>query len=380
MIFTLEALEAKHGDALLLHYGERGRERLIVIDGGPAGVFRTLQTRLDQLKAAHTAPDEALTIRLLMVSHIDDDHINGVLSLTDYLKRETDAKRDLPYKITTLWHNAFEDVIAPAVGAAVGSVAEVQGASVDETLRSLPLSAASNAVMASVPQGRRLRDNARALGLNLNRPFSGLVSFPTEHNPVKLGDGLTFTVVGPDAARLAALKKEWDKKVATISPEKLAAEAAAYVDDSVYNLSSIVVLAELSGKRMLLTGDARGDFILDGLGAAGLLDAEGKMHVDVLKVPHHGSEHNVEESFFRRITAHHYLISADGKHDNPDVGMLKMLAAARDGAGYTIHLTNSVEHADAFLNLDSAKRGYTVVRRVPTALSLRVDLLEPLTE
>ena len=33
-IFTLEALQAKHGDALLLHYGDAASPRLIVIDGG----------------------------------------------------------------------------------------------------------------------------------------------------------------------------------------------------------------------------------------------------------------------------------------------------------------------------------------------------------
>jgi hypothetical protein len=96
-------------------------------------------------------------------------------------------------------------------------------------------------------------------------------------------------------------------------------------------------------------------------------------------VPHHGSEHNVEEAFFRSITADHYVISADGKHHNPDLKMLQMLTAARDGADYTIHLTNSVPHADAFLDPDSARRGYKVVRRADPALSLRVDLLDPLS-
>ena len=36
-VFTLEALQAAHGDALLLHYGTLDNPRLIVIDGGPLG-------------------------------------------------------------------------------------------------------------------------------------------------------------------------------------------------------------------------------------------------------------------------------------------------------------------------------------------------------
>ena len=52
-----------------------------------------------------------------------------------------------------------------------------------------------------------------------------------------------------------------------------------------------------------------------------------KLHVDVLKVPHHGSSRNVEEDFFRDVTADHYVISANGKYDNPDAETLKMICA-----------------------------------------------------
>ena len=51
---------------------------------------------------------------------------------------------------------------------------------------------------------------------------------------------------------------------------------------------------------MLLTGDARGDKILEGMELAGLLEKDGKRHVDILKVPHHGSDNNMETIFFKR--------------------------------------------------------------------------------
>ena len=91
---------------------------------------------------------------------------------------------------------------------------------------------------------------------------------------------------------------------------------------------------------MLLTGDARGDFVIKGLVAAGILDDEqGSLKVDILKLPHHGSDRNVEESFFEQLTADHYVISADGLHHNPDVPTLRMLAKARGDEPYTLHLT-----------------------------------------
>ena len=51
------------------------------------------------------------------------------------------------------------------------------------------------------------------------------------------------------------------------------------------------------------------------------------MHVDVLKVPHHGSANNLDDDFFERITANHYVFSGDGEHGNPERESLEMLLA-----------------------------------------------------
>src|SRR5215212_9539908 len=111
MIFTLEALEAKHGDSLLLHYGTKKSPRLIVIDGGPPGVFgQSLRPRLEWLRDKR-APGGSLPVRLLMVSHIDDDHIRGVLDLTDALIAQ--KKKETPLcDITTIWLNSFDEILA----------------------------------------------------------------------------------------------------------------------------------------------------------------------------------------------------------------------------------------------------------------------------
>jgi hypothetical protein len=105
------------------------------------------------------------------------------------------------------------------------------------------------------------------------------------------------------------------------------------------------------------------------------------MHVDLLKEPHHGSDRNVATEFFRAITADHYVISADGKHGNPDLPMLKMLTEARadDGEAYTIHMTNKLPEVDKFLRAEQAEgKNFTVVYRESAALSLRIDLGEAL--
>lgn len=70
---------------------------------------------------------------------------------------------------------------------------------------------------------------------------------------------------------------------------------------------------------------------------AGLL-ADGKLHLDVLKVAHHGSIRNHTAKFFKLITADTYVISANGKDDNPDFDTLKLIVEAAKTAGRTIEI------------------------------------------
>jgi hypothetical protein len=53
--------------------------------------------------------------------------------------------------------------------------------------------------------------------------------------------------------------------------------------------------------------------------------ADGRLHVDVLKVQHHGSEHNMHRQFCDRVTADHYVFCGNGEHENPDPGVLQLI-------------------------------------------------------
>ena len=70
------------------------------------------------------------------------------------------------------------------------------------------------------------------------------------------------------------------------------------------------------------------------------------MHVDLLKVPHHGSSNNVKRNFFERITADHYVFSGNGEHGNPEREALEMLFRARGAAEFKVHLTYPVAEID----------------------------------
>ena len=383
MLFTLEALQAKHGDSLILHYGKPKSPKMIVIDGGPGGVYtKSLAPRLEQLKASRS-PKDPLSIRMLMVSHLDDDHINGVLAfLTDLADRQ-DQNQEVPYDIVTLWHNSFDDIIGSENDADELVAASLPGpakpvATGGALAAGLHVSLSAGAIAASVPQGRDVRNNANKLGLSINTPFEKLVQAPVKGKKVvTIGDGLKFTIIGPLAERVEELQIEWNaviKKKGLAKNEEGQSLAAAFLDESVFNLSSIVVLAEAGGKTMLLTGDARGDHVLKGLTGAGLLK-KGTIHVDLLKLPHHGSDRNVETDFFRQITADHYVVSADGRHGNPEVSTLQMISEARGKDKFTVHLTNKEPRLTKFFASEKKKgKKYNVVFRDDKELSLWIDL------
>jgi len=54
------------------------------------------------------------------------------------------------------------------------------------------------------------------------------------------------------------------------------------------------------------------------------------IHVDVFKLPHHGSENNAAPSLFERVKADHYVVCADGiQHPHPSKSTLEWLVLSR---------------------------------------------------
>jgi hypothetical protein len=385
MLFSLEALRARHGDCLILHFGESDDPRLMVIDGGPLGVYKNaLRPRLDALAKA-IGRDGRLTIDVLMVSHIDDDHIRGILELSSRMSEDKDHAR--PFEVRTLWLNAFDDMVGKDARKLAAGIAEAPARVEGADLVAGNWEGNAQAVVASVPEGRELRNNARGLGWKANQGFEAFVMAPNSGGRTVTFGELTLTVVWPVERQLEALRKEWERKLqalrAAASPAEVA-DIAKDIDDSVYNLSSIVCLAELGGKRMLLTGDALGANIVEGLRAAGLLDASGRIAVDILKLPHHGSDRSVDEEFFKTIQARHYVVSGDGRHHNPEPKTLGLISKTRSDNDFALHLTYrncsdrvGEELAAFFLAESNDGRTYQVDFRDEAALSLCVDLLDP---
>src|SRR5829696_2098685 len=362
MIFSLDVIRARKGDCLMLHYGSKNDPHLVMIDGGPRSVYGPhLRPRIEQIREARGLDnEEPLPVDLMMVSHVDDDHIQGILDLTKELIAADMAHKPQLVQVLGLWHNSFENIIDHTPDELTASFTDKFGAAsmagdppndltVDRDDEDEQTISSTLKVLASIEQGAQLRHDAERLEFPLNAEFGEKLVLAEGKNSVDMDNGLSFSVVGPLLPELKKLHAKHQEWLNNLAEKGMTAEdaLAAYVDKSVPNLSSLVLLAEVEGKSMLLTGDARGDKVLEGLELVELMDNGGKLHVDVLKVPHHGSANNLDNDFFERITADHYVFSGDGEHGNPERESFEMLLAARGDDDYDVHVTYPIKEIDA---------------------------------
>lgn len=290
-VLRVEMLPAAHGDCLWIEYGRGGKLRRVLIDCGTDTVYRqALKPKLEALPKAQRG------FELLILSHVDDDHIGGGIELL----REAPA---LGLGFGDVWFNAWKHL------AGYGFLGAVQGEKFSELI-----------VAGGYPW------NAWQRGDTIKLPAQGPL-------PVcKLPGGLTLTLLSPDDAKLKRMAKKWNKEVAKIgkapgSGDFLAAEpgrnltstdvprlakSAFSSDTTEANGSSIAVLAEFEGKSVLLGADAHAPLLLASVDR--LLAERGgtRLKVDAFKLPHHGSRNNLHLPLLDKLDCRHYLVSSSG--------------------------------------------------------------------
>lgn len=363
----LTVFQAGKGDCLLLRDGTTN----VLVDGGMRADYKThVAPALGEMREAGEELD------VVYVSHIDRDHISGVLQLLDdeidwrvfdYQRSNGNTRirrpaRPRPPVVRQLWHNGFREQVRANVGEIeelLAARATVLEASDRRGVRALaPL---HRELATSISEGIELsrRAGAAQLGIPVNQSFGGrLALVRDDQQPVQIG-GFSFAVIGPFTEDLDALRTEWDSwlresraehqrlrrrmrrdaerlpsaEVESIhEPLRLAAEDLGDRNRvTVPNLASLMLIVDVDGHTLLLTGDGHARDILKGLDQAGRLDESGRLHVDVLKVQHHGSEHNLTREFARRITADVYVFCANGEHDNPDPRVVTAIIESRLG-------------------------------------------------
>lgn len=362
-------LPSEKGDCLLIESDDVA----ILADGGMPGSYASeVRPFLGRFAAAGGELD------LVYVSHVDQDHIAGVLQLLEDMVKwrvhkhkvannrpSTKPKFDEPPAVKRIWHNSFKALVpenAGEIGTMLAARANTLSSSGNPA--AIKLAAAYSNIANSIPEAIKVsrRIAADQLDIPLNGEFNHLLAMVRGNNAIKLkpGSKLSIRVIGPFEKDLEKLRDYWNAWLKDVKNANAvrslkewlennraglpAGKLGLSIDDEIGrrakvtepNLASLMLLLEETKTdggvtRAIMTGDGHHEDVLAGLEHHGLL-ADGKgLHVDLLKIQHHGSEHNLDRDFVKRITADHYVFCANGEHENPDLRVIEVLLKSRLG-------------------------------------------------
>jgi beta-lactamase superfamily II metal-dependent hydrolase len=368
----LHVVQAEYGDCLLLISENGKNSTAVLIDGGPYQTFeKHLRPTLQKL------PKNG-KLDLVVLSHIDNDHIIGLVDLFGQIKDEREQRSKALVTIAKLWHNSFNDLLQIDEDPNTffkNSFLSLNFDSEDEK-RKMENSITS-IIMTGFQQAADLSTLAKSLKIPINPEFDKLILTDNSPKIIKLND-ITFHILGPSQKNLEKLRKEWgDWRNKKKLHHALVLDVLQILDKSVPNLSSIMLLAESNNKKILFTGDGSSDDVITALSKESMLDNQGKFHVDILKVPHHGSDRNVTPDFFNKVTADYYVISANGRDDNPSINTLKWIIESgnKTKKSKTIVLTNSTLNIMKILKqYDQKKYDYKCILLESKADYLTINL------
>ena len=310
-MLELTSLPAKQGDAIWIRWGEPEDLHQIIIDMGTGPIGEIIRGELTARDTSEQAID------LLVITHVDADHIGGVLTCL------AEAEPIPNLRIDDVWFNGFEHLNGNTVATSENSLeplGPVHGEKLSIWLREQQWNKAFN-----------------------GGPVSRVPSEPVK--TVVLHDGLKLSILGPTPDRLSNFVSTWkdaveeaiekgrldgssvsqglealgsDDPPILVSKDdlRILAESNHGSDNSKANGSSITLLLEYKGRKMILSGDAFSDDIVDGINA---VSPTTRLHVDLFKLPHHGSKKNVHKELLEAVDCDNWLISTDGtRFKHPD--------------------------------------------------------------
>lgn len=312
MTFRMTMFPAMDGDCLLISWGSPEKLWHMLIDLGRGQTYKKIRPDLQAMGV----------LELLVISHIDADHIAGTIPMI----REEEA----PFLPKRVWYNARPQLIAAR----------------DRNAQIEPFGAR---------QGEKLARGIVHFNWPWNQEFaSEIVSTDSEEAKaaIFLDGGLTLRLLSPNDKGLIALLPQWDDELrrakvrpfdpdededplapqfeafgTTVNVKKLAEEAYS-ADTTEANGSAIAFVAEFEGKRILLAADAHSEVLEETIKP--LAESEGgRYRVDLWKVSHHGSKANTSTSIPELITCSRFAFSTNGdRHSHPDTQTVARLLKA----------------------------------------------------
>lgn len=295
-IFKIRALPAHDGDCFIISFGEENDVKNILVDGGRRKkVVNKLKEEFQYIASKNQKID------LMILTHIDDDHIQGLLKVFE--KDEFDKSL-----IQKVWFNSKELLSLRFLGK------EQE----DEQLKINQNNDDNISFKQGISLGKLLKD------LNLGNEI--LIHSNQKYH---LGKA-TIKILSPNIEALKKLYLNWDKKYQEVNSDGIPISSSkendynksieellqekSKEDRAIVNGSSIAFSIEFMGKTMLMLGDSFPSVVTRSLREISKENTE--INFDLIKVSHHGSKSNINEDFLNIINCSNFIISTNGSSHN----------------------------------------------------------------
>lgn len=290
---VIEILQAGTGDSIWVSHNKKN----IVIDGGKSTA--AIRARYDKM------PQDEI-IDLLVVTHIDSDHIAGIIALVKHMKENGETHR-----LKQVWFNFPKN---------------------EETDEY------------SVGEGNELTSFLLEIdGLCWNNNTSELLGSTIEVGEIRLH------VLAPDhdvaneykpkePDELGVRLDDWHNDLRTLI-DNVDDDDDDDIDEGGPNSQSIIILAECEGKKLLLPGDSTPEELCDALLYYNKING-GPLELDFMKLPHHGSTRNVTKNILDEVTCSNFIISTkkNEKYYFPNKETIAKLIRYRERADKAINV------------------------------------------
>lgn len=291
-------LQAEHGDAILISHTAAAGTFTILVDGGPRTAFRNISAKRDGnlKKELERLLKEGRVIDLLILTHIDSDHIGGLLEAfkdPDYL----------PKLVKRVWFNSANSV------ASALSLEANQTHQINDDF--------SISRQTSIQEGITFEGLLKKYGIWDEE----LIDNSYKSN---LTNELEIQILSPCQSKLQELLRKWRpftdsqslltsgcKHDYSESYKSLLASDTFQEDKSPTNGSSISLLLTVSGRNILLLGDCHPSTIVTSLRNLGYNENK-PLACELVKVSHHGSKKNTSPELLKLITAKSFVVLTDG--------------------------------------------------------------------
>lgn len=289
-MLQLTSLQAGHGDCHIVRFlGNDEQYHNFIIDCGTGHrqVQHKLRDAINQIK------ERKESIDLLIITHIDSDHIKGIIKLIQ-------SRHINMVTINEYWFNT-------------GSVVQF-----------------NDSTKISFGQGLRLERYLVEVKQEDSTKWQDdpILFHTTPHERY----GAKLTVLSPTQTEYDLFAEKWQAYIDRINQERANTHISAttpvptietletlantsfkeaHPNKDVPNGSSIAFLLELNDKKILFLADTRPSIIISSLQELGYSETN-PLSVDLVKVAHHGSKYNTSNELLSLINCPKFLISTNG--------------------------------------------------------------------